>query len=174
MPLDAQIRRAYEEGATIEEIAKQFDCHPSAVKSALTEVSEFTDDDARAVAGVIKNIALSGENERNRLTAAMYVYDVKKGYRVNKQDTPTVTAVQINQLINAANLDIKKLLGSPGGDRESQSYTIQAEPCRAEPPQSAGSAGGQEIIGTSPSGTPQGTGIPEPAANHQTASRQAA
>lgn len=173
MPLDTQIRRAYEEGASVEEIAKQFDCHPSAVKAALSEVSEFTDDDARAVAGVIKNIALSGENERNRLTAAMYVYDVKKGYRINKQDTPTVTAVQINQLINAANLDIKKLLGSPGGDRESQSYTIQAEHCRPEPPQSAGSDGGQEISGTSPSGTPQRTGIPEPAASHQTASQAA-
>lgn len=141
MSLDIQIRRAYENGASVAEIAEQFHCHETAVKAALSEVSEFTDDDARAVAGVIKNIALAGDNERNRLTAAMYVYDVKKGYRVNKADTPTVTAVQINQLINAANQDITKLLGTPPEHRESQATVISTERGRIEPPAGSSSDG---------------------------------
>ncbi len=142
MPLETQIRAAYRSGATVEEIADQLQCHPTAVKATLADTEEFTDEDARAMAGVIKNIALSGDNERNRLTAAMYVYDVKKGYRVNRQDTPTVTAVQINQLINAANLDIQKLIGTPSGVGTRQTVVIQSENQGQQPREDQAPVGG--------------------------------
>lgn len=113
--LHRQIRAAHQAGANCEEIAEQLNCPLPAVKLALSDSEDFSDDDAAAVARVIKTIALSGENERNRLTAACYVYDVKKGLRVPKQAAPTVTAVQINQLIHAAHQDVAQFLDSHRG-----------------------------------------------------------
>jgi len=112
MPLDDQIRAAAADGATADEIAAQLNCETAAVKNALNATEDFTEDDTRQLANVIKEIAFNGENERNRLTAAMFVYEVKRGLKVPKRDTPTITAVQINQLIHASNQDIARLAGA--------------------------------------------------------------
>jgi hypothetical protein len=119
--LDDQIRAVYGQGVGIEEICEQFRCSEAAVKWALQDSEDFTDADAAAMAAVIKQVALAGDNERNRLTAAMYVYDVKKGLRVPKREAPTISAVQINQLIFQAQQDVHRLVGNPTGVGASES-----------------------------------------------------
>lgn len=142
MSLDAQIRRAHQQGASLDEICSQLNCDPAAVKWALQDSEDFTDEDCRDMARVIKQIALNGENERNRLTAATYIFDVKKGFRVSKSDTPTVTAIQINQLIHAATQDIAGLLGQPATANSSgQRAVITAELPAAQPAEAAGGSG---------------------------------
>jgi len=116
--LDEQIRAAYKSGADIESISRELNVEPAAVKMALSDTEEFSDEDCRQVAAVIKSIALYGDNERNRLSAATYIYDVKKGYKVNRNPTAGVSAEQINILIANSNKDvqgfIQQLTGNPG------------------------------------------------------------
>lgn len=116
--LDEQIRAAYKSGADIESISRELNVEPAAVKMALSDTEEFSDEDCRQVAAVIKSIALYGDNERNRLSAATYIYDVKKGYKVNRNPTAGISAEQINILIANSNKDvqgfIQQLTGNPG------------------------------------------------------------
>ena len=116
--LDEQIRAAYKSGADIDSISRELNVEPAAVKMALSDTEEFSDEDCRQVASVIKSIALYGDNERNRLSAATYIYDVKKGYKVNRNPTAGISAEQINILIANSNKDvqgfIQQLTGNTG------------------------------------------------------------
>ena len=122
--LDEQIRAAYKSGADIESISRELNVEPAAVKMALSDTEEFSDEDCRQVAAVIKSIALYGDNERNRLSAATYIYDVKKGYKVNRNPTAGVTAEQINILIANSNKDVQGFIQQLTGNSGRQAAAI--------------------------------------------------
>lgn len=151
--LDEQIRAAYKSGADIESISRELNVEPAAVKMALSDTEEFSDEDCRQVAAVIKSIALYGDNERNRLSAATYIYDVKKGYKVNRNPAAGVSAEQINILIANSNKDvqgfIQQLTGNPGRQ-------TTAVDCGKEQ---------QEIKGDNPGGTIETTTAVSPPQN---------
>ena len=105
------------------DICEQFNCNELAVKYALEGEQDFSDEDCRQMAAVIRQIAINGDNERNRLTAATYIYDVKKGLRVPKKEAPTISAVQINQLIIQAQQDVYRFIGSPSPAGKSEGNT---------------------------------------------------
>ena len=133
--LDEQIRAAYKSGADIESISRELNVEPAAVKMALSDTEEFSDEDCRQVAAVIKSIALYGDNERNRLSAATYIYDVKKGYKVNRNPTAGVTAEQINILIANSNKDVQGFIQQLTGNSSRQTTTVD---CGKEQQEAAG------------------------------------
>jgi len=108
--LGEQIRKAHRDGAAIGEICQQLNVDRAAAVSALQNEIDFTDEDAAAAANVIKTIAKYGENERNKLNAATYIYDVKKGYRVNRNPTVGISAAEINILISQSNQDVNRFI----------------------------------------------------------------
>ncbi len=133
--LGEQIRKAHRDGAAIGEICQQLNVDRAAAVSALQNEIDFTDEDAAAAANVIKTIAKYGENERNKLNAATYIYDVKKGYRVNRNPTVGISAAEINILISQSNQDVQGFIQQLTGNSSRQTTTVD---CGKEQQEAAG------------------------------------
>lgn len=127
--LAAQIKKSHLDGASVEEICQQLNVDKAAVNNVLYDAVDFSDEDAAAAARVIKSIALHGENERNKLNAATYIYDVKKGYRVNRNPTAGISAGEINILISQAAHDVNELIEQL---KRNPSRQANAVDCRAQ------------------------------------------
>ena len=106
--LDAQILELHKQGTAPEQIAEALNCSLPAVQYVIRRESkeDLSNDDCLEMANIIKTIARGAENERNRLTAAMFAIEVGRGIKKNKSDLPFVNAVQINQLILNAHKDV--------------------------------------------------------------------
>lgn len=127
--LAAQIKKSHLDGASVEDICAQLNCDKTAVNNVLYDTVDFSDEDAAAAARVIKSIALHGENERNKLNAATYIYDVKKGFRVNRNPTAGISAGEINILITQAAHDVNGLIEQL---RRNPSRQANAVDCRTQ------------------------------------------
>lgn len=106
--LDAQILELHKQGTAPEQIAESLNCSLPAVQYVLRRESkeDFSNDDCLEMANIVKSIARDAENERNRLTAAMFAIEVGRGIKKNRSELPFVNAVQINQLILNAHKDV--------------------------------------------------------------------
>lgn len=128
-----QMRLSYENlGMSPEEISEDRGLDLTAVKAGLMQCSpayrkacgqeegeddtlNFSDDDLRRVNGVIKEIALSSEDDGLRLKAAMYIRDDKKG---RKEVIKQVGSMQFNIL--QFNESMRKARAVADGVKQSQ------------------------------------------------------
>ena len=138
--LDAQILELHKQGTAPEQIAEALNCSLPAVQYVLRRESkeDFSNDDCLEMANIIKTIARGAENERNRLTAAMFAIEVGRGIKKNKSDLPFVNAVQINQLILNAHKDVLNFVTrgaaqeDPGNNRASEEVPAKDEETRSD------------------------------------------
>lgn len=103
--LSAQVNALSSQGAPPEEISSALNIPVEAVKyhQAREQNTDFDDESCREFAAIIKQIATAGDNERNRLTAATFGYEVGRGLKKRMGDAPNVNITQLNQLIHQAN-----------------------------------------------------------------------
>jgi len=103
--LSAQVEALASQGAPPEEISTALNIPVEAVKyhQAREQNTDFDDETCKEFATIIKNIAACGDNERNRLTAATFGYEVGRGLKKRMSEAPGVNIVQLNQLIHQAN-----------------------------------------------------------------------
>lgn len=133
-----QLRISYEQlGMSPEEIAEDRGLDLTAVKAGLMQSSSkyrkacgqaaedddtlnFSDDDLRRVNNVIKEIALSSEDDNLRLKAAMYIRDDKKGRKevIKAVQNTQFNILQFNeamkQVRNVSERMTSELLGNGG------------------------------------------------------------
>lgn len=107
MSASVQLARMLEDGVPVEEASDLLGLDRSVARLAAAAESEqtFSDDDLADALQGIANIARSGEHERNRLTAAIFVVEVKKGLKVPKREDRSHNITLIQQLIQNANAD---------------------------------------------------------------------
>lgn len=116
--LSAQIQALSADGASVDEICQVLKVPSVVVKSALSaDKSEaadidFTDEDLSAARDGIAAVARYGENERNKLQAAIFIYEVRKGLRIPKSKENVLPINQINQLILQSNQDVTRFIQS--------------------------------------------------------------
>jgi hypothetical protein len=110
--IELQVTALHEQGASAAEIAEQLNLPLQSVEYTLARVTkeDFSEDDAQQMAGVIKQIAFNGDNERTRLQAAMFGYEVKRGLRKKGSELPAVSITQPNQLIINAERNISNIV----------------------------------------------------------------
>ena len=154
--LGAQIAALVEQGLSADQVAEALDVSEVTVKAASvgteTPALDFSDEDLAAAIDGISQVARYGENERNRVQCATFIYEVKKGLKKAKADDRQLPITQINQLIIAANDDIARFASRKSvgrGDRMTSESVQDAQvadcgaPDSAEAPEvTRGEAGG--------------------------------
>lgn len=132
-----QIKALADEGLSAEEIGEQLALHPDAVRYHLasTGTEDFSDDDAREFADVIKEIAHNGESESNRLAAAIYGHKVKRGLLAPKDQLPQTNVLQINALIAQSFADVQRFVSKGNGRGDPETHQIAENSGQTECPQ---------------------------------------
>ena len=108
--LSAQISELVAQGCDSGQVAEALGVSEVAVKAVVADkiALDFSDEDLGAAIDTLGQVARYGENERNRTQASMFIYEVKKGLKVAKNNDRQLPLTQINQLIIAANDDIAR------------------------------------------------------------------
>lgn len=119
--IGAQIVELLDQNMTPGQVAEALGVSEVTVKAASagteTPALDFSDDDLAAAIEGIGQVARYGENERNRVQCAMFVYEVKKGLRTSKNNDKQLPVAQINQLIINANADIARFAARKSNGR---------------------------------------------------------
>lgn len=149
MAVEIQVRKLARDGMRAGEIAAELALEPATVEYILAgDKEDFSEHDAKQMADIIKHVALHGENERNRLAAAQFAYEVKRGLKVPKSQLPTINILQINNAIRAAHADVTRLLSpsDAGGASSPASAGERPQEAPAPNPSRASDARADEVV----------------------------
>ena len=163
--LAEQIKAARDEGCCAADIALGLNVSETVVKSVL-EDEDFSDHDLAVAKDAIRLTAAQGENERNRLQAAMFIFEVKRGHRVPKAQEAAINIQQIQQLIIRSNHDIAQFVSRNrcGDQRIIEATELPQADHQAAPDaiQAAGTTGEDASTGSPGAPSPEPITAPAP------------
>lgn len=142
MSLGLQLGRLLEEGVAAEEAAAMLGINGGVAKLESAPEPDFSDADLQDALNGIATIARSGEHERNRLTASVFIVEVKKKLRVSKAPEAQNNITLIQQLITAANDDVNQFA------RSLSARDGRRDPVAIEEPRQAGEGAQPQLAGS--------------------------